>query len=422
MRILYVSQYFPPEMGAPAARVSEIARRWVERGHHVTVLTAFPNHPTGIIPPTYPQHVFLREWWGKVRVVRTYIYPTPNAGFLKRTLNYLSFMASSVLLGGPSTGAFDVVVATSPQLFVAAAGFALSRWKRAPYVLEIRDLWPQSIVELGQLRSPSWIRRLEALESFLYRRADRIVVVARTFADHIERRGIDPEKIQYVPNGVDLSRFSPRTPDPRLRMHLGIDGAFTVAYIGTHGLSHNLETALACARRISEEGRFHFLFVGEGARRADLEAMARAMGLRNVTFVGEVSRARVADYYALADVVLVPLRDLPVFRTVIPSKMFEVFGMAKPVVLAVDGEARRIVEESGGGVFCPPEDPDALRRTLLSLYAQPDRVEEMGRRGRAFVEESFDRDRLADLYAELLEQVVGVPAPVPAQEEVLSSR
>lgn len=410
MRILYLSQYFPPEMGAPAARVSELAARWVERGHEVAVLTGFPNHPTGVVPPEYRGHVWLRERWRGVEVLRTWIYAAPNKGVLARGLAYGSFATSSVVLGGLAREVrrADVVVATSPQFLCALSGWMLARAWRVPYVLEIRDLWPQSIVEVGALpASHPAVQVLRRLERFVYEAADLLVGVTDSFAEIWRAQGVDPAKIRVIKNGVDLGLFTPATPDERsrARAELGVGDRFVVAYIGTLGMAHGLGTLLEVAQRL--RGRpIEFLLVGEGAERAQLEADARARGLTNVRFLGQLPRARIPALLGAADLPVVMLRDTPLFETVLPSKLFEIMGCARPLVLAVGGEARRLVEQADAGFVVPPQDPGAMAQAIEAAIAAPHEAAQRGRAGRAFVEAHFDRQRLADTYLAELEALV----------------
>ncbi len=408
MRILYLSQYYPPEMGAPAVRVSQVARAWAADGHLVTVLTGFPNHPTGVVPPEYRGWPYVRrENDHGVEVVRTPIYAAANKGLVRRSLNYLSYAASASILGPFLTRRPDVVVATSPQFLTAVAGFELARLQRAPFVFEVRDLWPRSIVEVGAMKAESpVVQLLGRLELFLYRHADRIAVVTDSFVDEIAQRGIPREKIVVAKNGVDLDLFSPGPRDNEVRRALGLEGKFVAAYIGTHGLAHGLGTILEAAALLRGDDRFRFLLVGEGADKAALEERALAENLANVIFVDKQPHERIALYAQAADATMVLLKDKPLFRTVLPSKMFELMGCARPIVLGVDGEARQIVEGARAGLFVPPESAPALVRALCQLADHPAEAEAMGARGRACVEASFSRKVLARRYLDELARVV----------------
>ena len=408
MRILYLSQYFPPEMGAPAARVSELSARWVERGHDVTVLTGMPNHPTGVVPEAYRRHLMLREKWRGVSVLRTWIYATANKGVMRRGLAYGSFAASSVVLGALAREMrrADVVVATSPQFFCALSGLALARLWRVPYVLEIRDLWPQSIVEVGALpASHPIVGTLRRLERMAYAQADLLVGVTDSFAQIWRDQGVDPDKIRVVKNGVDLTAFRADIDPSAMRRELGVGAAFVVGYIGTIGMAHGLGTLLDVAEQLRGHQDIEFVVVGEGAQRAQLEADAAARGLTRVRFVGQLPRARIPEVLAATDLAVVMLKDTPLFETVLPSKLFEIMGCARPLLLAVGGEARRLAQDAGCGYIAPPEDVAAMTAAILRAKAEPEDARARGQSGRRFVEQHFDRVVLADRYLDELIQL-----------------
>ncbi|MCX4242759.1 glycosyltransferase family 4 protein [Paraliomyxa miuraensis] len=409
MKILYVSQYFPPEMGAPAARVSELSRAWTEAGHEVCVLTGFPNHPTGVVPPQYRGKIRERERWGDVEVLRTWIHAAANRGIARRSLAFLSFASSSVVLGAldRSVRGADVVVATSPQFLCAVSGWVLSRILRVPYVLEVRDLWPASIVEVGVLppRHPV-ILTLEQVEQFLYRQAALLVSVTDSFCDVWKQQGIDPDKMRVIKNGVDLELFSPRPIDEAQKSALGLHGKFVVSYIGTHGMAQRLDTLLDAAQRLQDDPEIHVLLVGEGAERERLVARVEAQGLRNVTMLGQQPREAIPALVAASDLVAVILRRTELFEKVLPSKMFEIMGSGRPMVLGVRGEAERLLRDAGAGWAVTPEDPDALAEAIRRAKADPEECRRRGAAGRAFVCEHYDRDRLARRYLEELQTVV----------------
>ncbi len=406
MRILYLSQYFPPEMGAPSARVFELSRRWVQNGEQVTVLTGFPNHPTGVIPPEYRGYKFLEEKKDGIRVVRTYIFAAPNKGFFKRVLSYVSFMLSSIVQGTRKVGKQDVIIATSPQFFVGVAGLIISRLKGIPFIFEVRDLWPESIVQLGQLKNKALIRFLEGIEMLLYRKAVHIVGVADSTVTILTGRGIPQDKITIIKNGVDLNLFTRRDDQTVLKEKHGLQGKFIVSYIGTHGLSHALDKVLDTAAMLSDEADILFLLVGEGAEKENLKRKAKTLGLKNVRFLDQISKSNLPEYYALSDVILVTLRDLPLFRSVIPSKIFEIMAMERPILISVDGESRKLVEQAQAGLFCPPENPEEMKAKILYLKQNPQVRQRLGSSGRRFVEEHFDRNKLADRYQALLHRVL----------------
>ncbi len=430
MRILYVSHYFPPEMGAPAGRVAGLSRQWVAAGHDVDVLTGFPHHPTGRIHPDYRQAFrrgFMREDDHGVAVYRTWIYPAANRGKLLRSLNYGSFFASAAAVGSLRLRRPDVVVATSPQLLCAAAGLALSWRFAAPLVMEVRDLWPESLVAVGASRTRApLVRSLEALARGLYRRAAHVVTVTSPQREVIIGAGIPAERVTVIPNGVDREFLEAgATAAAQDSAQPGAWRPFTVTYIGTLGMAHRLETLLDAAAELRSEPGIRFRLVGEGARREALEQRAIAAGLSNVEFAGERPRGEVPAYIASSDACAVLLRDDPVFRTVVPSKMLEIMAVGRPILLGVDGEARRLLERAGAGVAIPPEDAGRLAEAIRALAADAPRCRALGQSGRAFVAREFLRERLAADYATLLQRVAShtaVNAPVKSCEEVNSAQ
>jgi colanic acid biosynthesis glycosyl transferase WcaI len=406
MRILFISQYFPPEMGAPAARTYELARRWVEAGAEVTVVTAIPNHPTGVIPPEYRGKSLYDEDHDGIRVIRTWIYAAANRGFWKRSVNYVSFFGSSLLQGLRLAGPADVVLATSPQFLVGISGSIASRWRNTPFVFEVRDLWPDSIAELGMMGEGLTMSFLRRLEMMLYRQADRIIGVAHSTRQVLESRGVDPSKIRIIPNGADASVFRDMEKYNGIREKLDLGRKFVVSYVGTHGLAHGLDTVLDSADHLRGNEDIAFMFVGDGADREHLESRAKQMKLRNVHFVGVQPREKIPHYLATSDVSLVPLRRKPLFRKVLPSKMFEIMGCSRPVILGVEGEAQSTVQKAGAGLCVRPEDPGELTNAILHLYKDPVLAGEMGKRGQAYVRREFCRDQLADSYFNILREVV----------------
>jgi glycosyltransferase involved in cell wall biosynthesis len=437
MRILIVTHYFPPETGAPQARLSALAATWAADGDDVTVLTGMPNHPTGVLPASYRRAVRRREFADGYRVVRTWLYATPNEGVARKTLGHLSFMASSVLLGGRASGPADVVVVSSPTFFSILSGWLLARLKRARFVLDVRDLWPAIFVELGVLTNRRIIAVLERLELAAYAAADQVVVVSEGFRDNLLRRGVPPEKVHTIRNGVDLGRFTPaggpsgdgpsgERDELRARLGAGPEDCL-VLYAGTHGISQGLPAiadAAALLDRVggavaastagsasgSAAGRaaaldrrvIRFAFVGEGADKKRLARRMAELGLGNVVLRPGVPNAEMPALLAAADICLVPLRKVPLFATFIPSKMFEYLAAGKAVIGSVAGEAAQILA-AAGAVVVPPEDSGSLAAAITALAADPPLRAELGRVGRAFVERHYDRAALALEYRKILD-------------------
>ena len=397
MKILFLSQYYPPESNAPAVRTSELAERWVRAGDEVTVLTAFPHHPTGVIPPEYHGRIFQREERSGVRVVRTYVYVAPNKDVLRRGLSYSSWMFSAIVLGALRVGKADVLVATSPQFLCAVAGYVLSRLKRLPFVMEVRDLWPESIVAVGALKEGFLVEVLRRMERFLYGRARSIVVVSPGFLPHMESLGIRRDKIHVIPNGVDLDRFRPDGDGGDVFSKSGVELGFRILYSGTVGMAHGLEIVIEAGERLRDEG-VQFVVIGEGARRKELADEVSRRRLTNVHFLPMQPRDAMPALIRGADVGLVHLRPSPLFETVLPSKLFEYMGCGRPVLMGVAGSAAEIVTESGCGWLFPPGDVDALVALVRRVKEDPAERSIRGKAGRRFVEKFYDRDDLARRY------------------------
>lgn len=398
LRILYISHYYPPEVNAPAVRVSGLARAWTRRGHKVTILTGFPNHPTGIIPPEYRGKLAVTEQDNSIRILRTWLYAAANKGFLKRILNYLSFMFSAVLSGMLRSGKQDIIIATSPQFFVAIAGYLLSRLKRIPFVFEVRDVWPEEIVAVGAMKRGFIIRLLERIEMFLYRKAVFVVAVAQGTIDILTSRGVPHEKIVLLPNGVDLAEFQGLEGSHDIRDRYNLNGHFLVSYIGTHGMAHNLGTIIKAADQLRDRDEIRFMFVGDGADKGNLVRLKEQMGLDNVIFVSQQQRKDVPRYYATSDLCLVPLRTAGLFTKNIPSKIYEVMACGKPIVIGTHGESRRLVEQAGAGIGVEPDDAEELANAILELSRDRERTRQLGANGRKYAELNFRREEIAERY------------------------
>lgn len=408
MKIYLICHYYPPEIGAPQARLSEMAREWVRQGHEITVLTGFPNHPTGVVPKEYRGKVFMEEFVDGVRIWRHWLYATPNEGFSKKTFAHISFMVTLILFSlfrGPRS---DVIIVSSPNFFSVISTWLMSRVRHVPYIFEVRDLWPGIFIELGVLKNPLLIRILELIELFLYRQAAAVVPVTHGFAENIIKRGIPSHKVEVITNGADLENFTPDAANPELIRELNLaPDAFMLVYIGAHGISHGLHSVIEAAELIQDDSRIHFLFVGEGAERANLILLAKKKQLRNVAFIKGQPREKVMDFYRLADACIVPLRNATGLGTFIPSKIFEIMACGKPTVASLHGEAADILTRSGSAVVIPPEDPTALVEAIERLRDDPEGCQRMGMAGREFVERYYDRKFFANRYLTLLSRIVG---------------
>lgn len=406
MRLLFISNYFPPEVNAPATRLYEHARLWAQAGHDVDVMTSVPNFPEGQVYEGY-RNRYSEEQVDGIDVMRVPMYVAENKGTLKRTLSYISFMLSCLWFSPRIRRRPDIIVATSPQFFAAIGGYLMARLFRVPFVLEVRDLWPESIVAVGAVRRNALIRLFEKIERYLYHHSDHIIVVTHAFKRHIEACGVPSEKIDVLKNGFDLQTLCEPLDEEQvssLRRQLGLEGKFVASYIGTIGMAHGVEVMLEAAQRCKDPDVV-FMVVGTGAERAKLEARQAELQLPNLRLVEKQPKHLVPYLLALSDVSVVHLKDSPLFRTVIPSKIFEAMAMKKPIVLGVEGEAREIIEEAGAGLPIRPEDADALVDAVCRLRADRALYDRMGENGLDYVRRYHDRKDLARQYWAILERV-----------------
>ena len=388
MRVLFLTHYFHPEVGAPQTRILELANELSGRGHDITVLTGFPNYPDGVVAEPYRGRRFQTERLGGLRIVRTAVYPAPNRGVGRRLLNHLSFALSSVPASA-RTGPADVVIAETPPLFAAVSAVAIAALKRAPLVLNVADLWPDAAIQFGALRHRQVIAAARALERFAYRHADLIAVPTPGLERVLRERGYPPERILVVPHGVDPDRFvldGEREPSPG-----------RVVYSGTIGLGHAVGTLIEAARLLEDGGgRYEFLIVGDGAERAELEERARSLGLRSVAFAGRLPRSELPALLATADVTVATQRDLPLLADALSTKVLEYMAAGRPVVAAAAGWTAQVIADAGAGIACPPEQPAALAEAIAALVADPERARAMGLSGRRYVEANLTRRVAAD--------------------------
>jgi colanic acid biosynthesis glycosyl transferase WcaI len=404
MRILYLSQYFPPEAGATQTRSYEMARNLVRLGHQVTMIAEIPNHPSGIIPPEYAGKWIERTDLEGIDVIRVWVKTSPEKSFRQRMLFYLSFMLASTFSGlFLARGHYDIVYATSPPLFVGASGLLIKLVKRLPLVFEVRDIWPASAVALGELSNPKAIKWATWLEETCYSHALKIVVVTQGIRSSLVQRGIPPEKIAFVPNGAntELFQFRPEARD-RVRSQLNLEGKFIAVYAGIHGIAQGLETLVETARLLKEHPDVHILLIGDGPKKKDVADLIRRLELSNLTLLPEQPRQQIPDYLSAADVALIPLRNLEIFSSALPSKMFDAWACQLPVLLSVPGEARQLMEGCEAGLYIPPEDPPALSEAILACQMQPQLRKKWGENGRRFTEANFSRQALAEKLAAIL--------------------
>ena len=353
MKILFLTDNFPPESNAPANRTYEHAVEWINKGTEVTVITCAPNCPKGKLFAGYKNRLWQKEDMDGITVIRVWSYMSGNSGVLKRTLDYISFAVTAFFAA--LFVKTDVIVATSPQFFTAISGHFTSFFKRKPWIMEVRDLWPESIKAVDAIRQPRVINFLEKIELALYRSADRIVVVTDTFKENIAARGISKAKIDIVKNGVVLYNYPVREKSPELLKKHDLEGKFVVGYLGTHGMAHKLDFILASAKKVVDPD-IHFVFVGDGAMKPKLLEQKEKLGLKNVSMLPSVTKEETKDYVSVFDVALVPLRKNETFKTVIPSKIFEQAAMGKPILLGIEGECMELIKDHDAGVCFEPEN------------------------------------------------------------------
>ncbi len=406
MHILFLSDNFPPEVNAPASRTFEHCREWVAAGHKVTVVTGAPNFPKGEVFAGYRNRLWSKETVAGIEVIRVWTYITRNEGFVRRSLDFISFMVTafvaSFFVRKP-----DVVVGTSPQFFTACAAFGVGLTRRRPWVFELRDLWPESIRAVTPMKTSPLLDALEWLELQLYRKASAVVAVTEAFREDLTRRGIEGSKIHVVTNGVDLGRFQPMPRDEALARSLGLQGRFVVGYIGTHGLAHGLDTLLDAARLLAqEEAPVSFLFLGDGAERSRLVERARDEGLANAIFLETVSKEDVPRYWSLLDAPIVHLKKDELFKSVIPSKIFECMAMGLPILHGVEGESAEIVTRHEVGLTFEPGNAHQLADRVRTMMVRDDERERLAANG-PVAAAMFDRRALAGRMMAILREVAG---------------
>lgn len=406
MKFLFLSHYYSPEGNAPASRVSALAERWVAAGHEVTVVTCAPNVPNGVVYDGYENGWHKQEKVNGVNVVRVWTYIAANKGTSRRILNFLSYMLSAVWRGMRLPRP-DVIIATSPQFFCGWAGVLLHWLRRVPFVLEIRDIWPESMSAVNVTVSKPAMAFLTFLERKMYRSADHIVTVGEGYSEQLLSRGVPLEKIDIVMNGVDRTQFFPQQPDQELLARYGLTDKFIVSYIGTIGMACGLTAALEAAKMLQEKGRddIRIVFVGDGAVREQLETEAATMGLKNVVFTGRRPKAEMPAWVSASNANLVHLRKNELFTTVMPSKIFESAGCARPILMGIDGFAKKLVLDAEAGVGFEPDNALEMADCILRLADDPELCRRLGDNAFRNIASKYDRDVQADDYIKVLERL-----------------
>lgn len=402
MKILFISDNFPPEVNAPASRTFDHCKRWVEKGVNVTVITCAPNFPQGKVYEGYKNKIYQSEDINGIKVIRVWSYISANEGFIKRIIDYTSFafMAFWVGLFKPC----DIIIATSPQFFTTFTGYTLSKIKRRPWVFELRDLWPESIITVGAMQKSKSIELFEKIEHFMYRSADMIIPVTNAFKSHLIKRQISEKKIHVVTNGVDAKLFPVKKKNTELLNRLGLQNKFIIGYIGTHGMAHSLDFIINSIANLTDKN-IHFLFVGDGAMKKPIVELSKQLNLDNVSFLPPVEKTKVSEYISISDAVLVPLKKSDTFKTVIPSKIFESAAMQKPILLGVNGQAREIIEEYNAGIFFEPENEKDFLKAVQKIKVDTDLYIKLKHGGKNLAID-FDRNALADKMLKYLRRLI----------------
>lgn len=415
MRILFYCHYFPPEVNAPATRTYQHCKRWVAAGHDVTVVTCAPNCPDGVVYEGYTNR-FRRqiEFVDGIRVVRVWTFVAPNAGTIPRIANYLSYcfsaIGASLRLKRP-----DIVVATSPQFFCGWAGVWASRLKRRPFVLEIRDIWPESIAAVGAMKRGVLTRVLEWLELRMYRAADAIVTVGSGYRDNIAAKAPkQTDRITIVTNGIDSDAFLPQSSDDAFRERYGLQGKYVCSYLGTIGMAHGLDVVIRAAEILKRNRRedIVFLLAGDGANRKTLETLANSKGVDDrIVFTGRLPKEQMPTVIASSDCCLVHLNGTELFGTVIPSKIFEIMAMQRPIIMGVRGPAQQIVLDACGGQAMVPDDENELVRIVTEMANASEITRQHAVHARDYVLKHFDRDQLANKMLQVLIETSSSKSP-----------
>jgi glycosyltransferase involved in cell wall biosynthesis len=402
LRVTFLTHYFPPEVGPAQTRLHELAKRLIAAGETVTVVTGFPNYPAGEIFPGYRGKRFMEDSFDGIRVLRTWVFATRSRGFTGRLLNYFSFPIFS-LLAVRKLGPTDIIYVQSPPLFTGLAALWFSRLKRAPYIFNVSDIWPQSAIELGMLRNRIAIRLAEMLERHIYRQAARITVATPGILERLAVHGVPREKIFLLTNGVDTAAYNVNSPDRDLAKRLGLDGHKVFMYAGLHGLAQGLDVILEAAK-LTRNPDVLYVFVGDGADKPALVAKAEAEGISNVRFLPIQPTSTLPAVLNLAYATVIPLRRLDLFKTALPSKLFDSMAASRPIVAPLWGEAAALVEAAACGLVVEPEDARAVQEAVEKLAADPELAQRLGEQGRRYVVEHFNRDDIAKRLIELLEE------------------
>lgn len=395
MKILFLTQFFPPETGAASSRISGLAKNLNKLGHKITVLTGLPNYPSGIINERYHGKLSCREDIEGVLINRVWVYASPLRSFFTRLLNYFSLVITSILFELFDKEDYDVLVASSPPLFLGISGYVIARLKRARFVLDIRDIWPKIGVDTGELDKDSiFIRIAEGLETFLYNKSDLITVVTEYKLRYLKEKGLCESKVKVIPNGVDREFLEVKADQEVKARYYSDNGIFIVLYAGLLGIAQGVGVIIEAADLLKDRHEIRFYIIGEGVEKGSLVRRAKALGLQNVIFIDTQPKETIASFLRYSDVSIIPLKKAS-FSDSVPSKLLESMAFGSPVILSASGEAAMIVKRSGGGLVTRPGDHVELADAVSRLYNDPELRIQLGKNGMRFIEENFIRDKIA---------------------------
>ena len=419
MKILFLTDNFPPEVNAPATRTYEHCLEWITKGIDVTVITCNPNFPHGKLFKGYKNKLYKKENMNGINVIRIWSYMTANKGSVKRIFDYLSYATVALLVGAFQK--CDVIIATSPQFFTTWTGFALSKLKRKPWIFELRDIWPESLRTVGAIKHEKIINFLEKVELGLYKDSTKVIAVTEAFKSNLINRGIDANKISVITNGSNNKLFTQRPKNKNLLDSLNLHEKFIVGYIGTHGMAHSLPFIINSIQKIQDR-TIHFLFIGDGAIKEEIVTLASNLKLTNITFLDSISKDKVPSYLSICDISLAPLRKNDNFKTVIPSKIFEASAMGKPTLLGVQGQAQEVLEKYNAGLCFIPEDEDDFLLQLQKLKEKE--VYNNCLIGCKELALAYDRKKLANEMLQIIEEMISEKEilELPQPNKVLSTK
>lgn len=400
---LLIHQAFMSKDDPGGTRHFELGRRLVAAGQQFTVITSDVCYHTG------ERVVAGRKWLTEsredgVRILRVLTYSSLHVSYFHRLIAFLSFTANAVL-AGMRTDRPDVVMGTSPPIFQAVSAWLLSAWHRRPFLLEVRDLWPEFAIDIGLLRNPTLISAARRLESFLYRKADHLLVNSPAYGEYLIAKGVHPTKVSVIPNGVDPAMFNPLERCEALREQFGVQDKFVVAYAGALGMANDIDVVINAAELIHHRTDISILLVGDGKERKRLEEQVKSRGLENVIFTGAFPKSKMPEVLAASDACIAILRNIKMFTTPYPNKVFDYMAAGRPTLLVIDGAIRKVMDAAQGGIFVPPGDSSALAAAVIRLADEPDAAKVMGAKARAHVVKYFNRDDQARDLEALLARV-----------------